>query len=372
MESENEDDDDEDDDDDEESEEDSPMETKVPSYLNKKRYINQMTKTWLSLLRLRPISEYMMKQSLAYLPKYMLPITGTPLRFADFFHHAYGSSSSSSTITSTSSNGHNNTVIPVLALEGLFYLMMEHGLEYTNYYKQLYHLLHTSSIYYIKYRITFLKLLYSSIMRNDTLPTHIIAAFTKRLLRQALYTSPSTIMYLLTFVSNILRKHPEMTCLIHRHGNGGDSESSGNSVTPTEMDDPYDATTDDPELCNALQSSLWELNALQCHYYSGVVTLAKSIGTENYKQTLPYDCTGEFLTITYTTLFEQERSRNKKLPRGKNNEVVSDTNNNKRRRANDEGNDLSNKHHTPLAFRAPTTLFSSDDIFSTILSVPKK
>jgi hypothetical protein len=158
-----------------------------------------------------------------------------------------------------------------------------------------------------------------------------------------------------------------MACLIHRgNGTGGNS-----SATTTGIDDPYDATTDDPELCNALQSSLWELNALQHHYYSGVVTLAKSIGTENYKQTLPYDCTGEFLTITYTTLFEQERSRNKKITRGKNNNDVT-TLDTKRRRTADEANDSSNKYHTPLAFRAPTSLFSDSDIFNTILVLPTK
>ena len=91
-----------------------------------------------------------------------------------------------------------------------------------------------------------------------------------------------------------------------------DIPNGTNSQARNRLDDPYDATTDDPELCNALQSSLWELNALQHHYYSAVVTLAKSIGTEHYQQTLPYDCTGEFLSISYTTLFEQERSRNKK------------------------------------------------------------
>ena len=330
-----------------------------------------MTKAWLSLLRLRPLSEYILKQSLLHLPKYVLPYTSTPLRFADFFHHAYGSSSTSS---NSNNNNHSNTmtttnttVMSILALEGLFYLMMEHGLEYTNYYKQLYRLLHTSSIYYIKYRMTFLKLLYNSLMKNDTLPTHIVAAFTKRLLRQALYASPSTIMYLLTFVSNILRKHPEMACLIHRNGDNGGGGTGSNDTFA--VNDPYDATTDDPELCNALQSSLWELNALQYHYYSAVVTLAKSIGTEHYQQTLPYDCTGEFLSITYTTLFEQERSRNKKQSRNKNSDAATSTSDNhKRRRTEDVTNPNST---TPLAFRAPTTLFHSNDIFNAILSIPK-
>ena len=345
----------EEDDDSEESDDDDHQTSKnVPSFLSKKRYIKMMTKAWLSLLRLRPLSEYIMKQSLLHLPKYVLPMTSSPLRFADFFHFAYGHDEDTTTSGGATTNTGTTTVLPILALEGLFYLMIEHGLEYKNYYKQLYRLLRSSSIYYIKHRMTFLKLLYNSIMKNDALPAHIIAAFAKRLLRQALYASPSTIMFLLTFVSNILRKHPEISCLIHRNGTG--------SVLG-EMDDPYDAVADDPELCHALQSSLWELNALQHHYYSGVVTLAKSIGTENYKQTLPYDCTGEFLTLTYTTIFEQERARNKKQS------------SNKRRQMNDNDATFDAAHSkrpatTPLAFCAPTTLFTRNDIFSTILSLP--
>jgi CBF/Mak21 family len=347
------------------------------SYTNVQRHQSVCGKAWLAVLRLlrlpsttrtttttvvtiTPCARYydsIMKQSLQYIPKYVLPIVSYPLRFADFFHMAYS-------YRNSSSNGQNGTVIPLLALEGLFHLMTQHGLEYKNFYKQLYTIINTPSIYYIKYRTSFLKLMDKCLIRNDMLPTHIVAAFTKRLLRNALYVSPSSIMFILTFVSNLLRKHPEMSCLIHRTAAAVSSSTDGG------MNDGYNADTDDPELANALKSSLWELHALQKHYYAGIVTLASSIGCENYEQTLPYDTSNEFVAITYTTLFEQERSTRK---RKRTNNSTNPDPKVHHRHLNDGTDDKSkstNYPTTPLAFHAPTSLFTSSDIFSTLISIP--
>jgi U3 small nucleolar RNA-associated protein 19 len=324
------------------------------SYTMVKKHQSMCGKAWLAVLRLMapsrttvadlsPFEESILKQSLQFVPKHVLPVISFPLRFADFFHMAYS-------FGNTNPPTHNS-VIPLLALEGLYYLMTQHGLEFKNFYKQLYALIQSPSIFYVKYRVSFLRLMDKCLTRNDMLPTHVVAAFTKRLLRNALYASPSSIIFILTFVSNLLRKHPEMSSLIHRAVKG----DTNGSVDATGLVDRFNAETNDPEEANALQSSLWELNALEKHYYSGIATLAASVGCEKYESTVPYDTANEFVSITYTTLFEQERSRKRK------------SNPSKRPKDDDF---RKHKTSTPLAFHEPTTLFTSNDVFGKILAIP--
>jgi CBF/Mak21 family len=325
------------------------------SYTMVKRHQSMCGKAWLAVLRMMapssatttgfnsPFEESMLKQSLQFLPKHVLPVISFPLRFADFFHMAY-SYGNCNPMT-------HNSVIPLLALEGLYYLMTQHGLEFKNFYKQLYALIQSPSIFYVKYRISFLRLMDKCLTRNDMLPTHIVAAFAKRLLRNALYASPSSIIFILTFVSNLLRKHPEMSGLIHRTVKG----DSNKSAETAGIIDCFNAEANDPEEANALRSSLWELNALEKHYYAGVATLAASVGCEKYESTVPYDTANEFVSITYTTLFEQERSRKRK--------------GNPEKRTKDD-NFRKNKTSTPLAFQEPTLLFTSTDVFDKILAFP--
>ena len=112
------------------------------------------------------------------------------------------------------------------------------------------------------------------------------------------------------------------------------------------MEDGFDATTDDPEQANALQSSLWELGALERHYYPAVVTLAQAVGREVELKT-PLHNLPDFLGLTYATIFEQER--------------------NKRKRCSAKNSTTT----TPLAFTKPESLFAENDVFAGILSVPK-
>jgi U3 small nucleolar RNA-associated protein 19 len=254
---------------------------------------------WHAVLRL-PLSRKCLKEVLQFLPENVVSIASQPLRFADFFMAAYEQSG----------------VVSLLALDGLFTLITEEGLEYPCFYKQLYKIV-VPSLFYVKYRLRFFRLLDRCLGRNDMLPAHIVAAFLKRLLRCALSAPPPGILYALALTSNLLRKHPETSCLIHREGEP--------------LKDAFDNESDDPEKANALQSSLWELNALSQHYYPSVVTLAKSIGQEQELSTPLYDLEN-FLSHSHKSLFEQERKRKRK--------------------------------EAPLTFVEPTGLFSSRDVFA--------
>mmetsp|Transcript_8805 Transcript_8805/g.26135 ORF Transcript_8805/g.26135 Transcript_8805/m.26135 type:complete len:573 (-) Transcript_8805:778-2496(-) len=258
-------------------------------------------KAWLAVLRL-PLPVTSLKKALHVLPKNVLNYVSQPLRFADFFMQAY--------------SDHSSGIIGVLALEGLFLLITKFGLEYENFYTQLYKLV-SSRVMYSKYRARFYSLMTKCLVLNAMLPAHLIAAFIKRLCRCALSGPPSSALFVLALVSNLLKKHPECNCLVQRKDG-------------TEMEDCFVADVDDPVECRALQSSLWELAVLERHYYPAVATLAKSIGRAEEGKAAPYNIE-EFATHTYASLFDQEKKK---------------------------------KTKTALTFKKPSSLFTDDDIFS--------
>lgn len=55
-------------------------------------------------------------------------------------------------------------------------------------------------------------------MGNSMLPAYVVAAFCKKLLRLGLSGPPSGALFVLALVSNLIRKHGEVGCLIHRKG----------------------------------------------------------------------------------------------------------------------------------------------------------
>eukprot|EP00977_Amphora_coffeiformis_P021911 scaffold10056_cov164-Amphora_coffeaeformis.AAC.8 len=271
-------------------------------------HARQCSKAWLSVLRLdMPVTA--LKQALQFLPTHVLPHVRRPLLFADFYIQAY----------------QHAGIIPILALDGLFVLLTQHGLEYPDYYKQLYKLV-TPTLFYVRYRTRFFRLLDKSISRNELLPAQTVAAFCKRLLRSALQAPPAGILTALALVSNWLRKHAETAVLIH--ASNGDERS-----------DPFDSTQDDPAASQAIHSSLWELQALSQHYYPAVVTLAAAVGSPEQDKAPLLDME-DLYQQSYHNLFEQERKRQRKSQK------------------------------TPLTFRPPKQLFPESDVFASILDVP--
>ena len=305
--------DDDDDDDDEEEDERKAKRQKVQTkqrfaYRRTSAHARQWSKAWMSVLRLdMPVTA--LKQSLQFLPTHVLPHVRRPLLFADFFIQAY----------------QHAGVISILALDGLFVLLTQHGLEYPDYYKQLYKLV-TPTLFYVRYRTRFFRLLDKSISRNELLPAQTVAAFCKRLLRSALQAPPAGILTALALVSNWLRKHAETAVVIH-------------ASSVDKRSDPFDSTQDDPAASQAIHSSLWELQALSKHYYPAVVTLAAAVGSPEQDKAPLLDME-DFYQQSYHNLFEQERKRQQKSKK------------------------------TPLTFQPPRQLFPESDVFASILDVP--
>ncbi|TFK29907.1 nucleolar complex-associated protein 3 [Coprinopsis marcescibilis] len=80
-------------------------------------------------------------------------------------------------------------------------------------------------------------------------PTWRAAAFSKRLLIASLHWPPSVALQAISFVKSLIVKHPKLEALLTTE------DRTHNGV--------YRADVDDPQLCHALESSLYELHLLQ-------------------------------------------------------------------------------------------------------------
>ena len=104
----------------------------------------------------------------------------------------------------------------------------------------------------------------------------------------------------------------------------------------------------------ALESSLWELSALENHYHPAVATLAGSVGTEDDKTTPMYDME-DFMAHTYKSLFEQEKKRLHRRNSGAGNSAE---------KAGGATKKKGSASRVSLTFVKPEGLFSKDDVFS--------
>jgi U3 small nucleolar RNA-associated protein 19 len=278
---------------------------KLMSWQSVRQHRNALQQSTLAILQVSTIPARTMKRILQHMPVNILPHVSNPLRFADFCTRAY----------------EVGGVTSLLALHSLFILMTQHGLEYPKFYLSLYNLIETE-LFYAKHRTRFFKLLVKCLTGSQMLPAYLVAAFCKRLCRCAINAPPSGSLFVIALVSNLIRKHGECACIIHREGD--------------DMEDVYDADEKDPAKSRAIESCLWELNALEQHYHPAVSSMAKGCGMEDSK-TLYHDL-DQFLVHTYKSLFDQERQRG----------------NNKR------------KIKIPLTFHKPKGLFTEGDIFDGI------
>ncbi|XP_045222219.2 nucleolar complex protein 4 homolog isoform X1 [Macaca fascicularis] len=161
--------------------------------------------------------------------------------------------------------------------------------EYPDFYRKLYGLL-DPSVFHVKYRARFFHLA-DLFLSSSHLPAYLVAAFAKRLARLALTAPPEALLMVLPFICNLLRRHPACRVLVHRpHG--------------PELDaDPYDPGEKDPAQSRALESSLWELQALQHHYHPEV---SKAASVINQALSVPEVSIAPLLELTAYEIFERD------------------------------------------------------------------
>lgn len=109
-----------------------------------------------------------------------------------------------------------------------------------------------------RHRKTFLQLL-DIFLASSLVPAYSVAAFIKRFAQMALTAPPHGAVTCLTFIHNLIRRHPSCMCLLHR-------PTPSERAPSSEGVDVYDARQEDPGASRAIESSLWELDLLRSHY----------------------------------------------------------------------------------------------------------
>ena len=240
---------------------------------------------WIAFLRLPNFPEDVYRKILARLHLDVIPHHVNPVLLCDFC------------VSSVNVGG----LIGMLALHALFVLVTRHNLEYPKFYDRLYNLINEDS-FYANGRRTFFELA-DVFLKSPALPGYCAAAFCKKFGRLSLSAPPAGAMLCVSFIHNLMRRHPK-SCLplIHRDRDvvGGvgvnidnaeedntaaerdenvmKQKSSNNTIHRRSFDeDPYDFLTKDPAKSRALESSLWEMTALENHYFPQVTKLVQML-----------------------------------------------------------------------------------------------
>ncbi|KAH7415266.1 hypothetical protein KP509_14G034900 [Ceratopteris richardii] len=283
-----------------------------------KKLKSKITRVWLTFLQL-PLTTMLYEKVLGHMHKAIIPNLTNPLVLSDFLTNSYN----------------QGGLISVMALSGLFLLITEHGLEYPDYYNKLYALLEPS-LFIAKYRSRFFELLDLS-LKSPLLPSYLAAAFAKKLGRLSLKSPPAGALIVIAIVHNLLRRHPSINCLVHQNNsnaefllsnplengpkqeaeamcNGNESPEMGNQEGLGK--DPFIFSESNPANCNALKSSLWEIETLRRHYSPVVSRFVASLEEDLTvrAKTMELDIK-DFSGGSYATIFAEEvKRRMKQVP----------------------------------------------------------
>lgn len=206
----------------------------------------------------------------------VIPYMATPTLLADYLTESYNAGG----------------LVSLLALNGLFTLMHKHNLDYPSFFPKLYSLL-DDKIFHCRYQKRFCRLL-GLFMTSTHMPAYLVAAFVKRISRLSLDASPAVISWVIPFVYNMFKAHPAIRVLIHRK-----VDESGDQKR-----DPFSMADLDPSKCKAIESSLWEIHALNRHYWTDAVKQSRIFSERLTKPPFNLD---EFLNgPTYNALIQEE------------------------------------------------------------------
>ncbi|KAF8559665.1 CBF-domain-containing protein [Imleria badia] len=186
--------------------------------------------------------------------------------------------------------------VGLLALNALFTLIKDYNLDYPLFYTRLYAFL-DRDILHLKHRARFFRLT-ELFLSSTHLPASLLASFVKRLSRLSLAAPPAAIIMIIPLTYNLLKRHPALMGMIHRT-----QDPDGPFI------DPFLPDEANPNITNAIDSSLWELYTHKQHYDSAVSTMAR-IFEEAF--TKPGYSMEDFLDHTYGTLIEAETKRRMK------------------------------------------------------------
>lgn len=227
---------------------------------------------WMDILGLN-LDQHTIKLILCLMEKHIIPNFSSPCVLADFLTNCFGKGGG----------------IALLSLHGLFMLMTEHNLDYPKFYDHLYSIVHPR-IFDAKYQSRFFYLL-DIFLSSTHLPVYLVAAFAKKLSRLLLVAPTYAQPLLVNFILTLIKRHPAIQVLINR-------PKSQQMVDALLKGDPYVASQEDPALCKAMESSLWELTTLNHHYLPRVSQCVSELDKG------PQHAINELLDETYFDIFD--------------------------------------------------------------------
>ncbi|KAI8854765.1 hypothetical protein BC829DRAFT_439045 [Chytridium lagenaria] len=214
------------------------------------------SEAWLEFLRL-PLESALLKKIMLSLHRRVIPYLSDPTLLIDFLIDAYDAGGS----------------LSLLALNSLFNLIVEHNLDYPDFYKKLYILLDENILH-----------IYSDLPCCG-IPEEDCKTIVDGPLGGAIVVLP--------FIYNTLKRHPACITMIHRPDG-------------TFENDPFKPDESDPAKAEALDSSLWELSALFRHYHPSVSGL-RTLFEKPLSQ--PFFDLEDFLDQTYASMYEADAEK---------------------------------------------------------------
>ena len=284
------DDEDSDDDDDDNHENLSTKRIQRPKWASLSYHKKEFSKTWCGLLRL-PLSDKIYRAVLKKLPGEIIPHMVNPILLSDF-------------LTASCDKGGE---AGLLALSGMYELIAKYNFDYPSFYNKIYAMI-TPDLFYAQYRSHFFQKL-ALFMTSSRLPLATVASFSKRLARLSLNGPPSGALFSLPLIFNMFKRHPKCIIMIHcdkktkQAGTDDDDDKYKDNVTAA---DTFNNEETDPSKTNAINTSLWEVEALQKHPNPSVSTLAKRFNQSFSKKAYNMN---NFCSSTYKDMFDRQINR---------------------------------------------------------------
>uniref|UniRef100_A0A8R1DWY8 CBF domain-containing protein n=1 Tax=Caenorhabditis japonica TaxID=281687 RepID=A0A8R1DWY8_CAEJA len=232
---------------------------------------------WMAVMN-GAISEKLSLKLIPYITEHVISKLKVPFKTADFFFKVFDKS-----------DYHG-----ILSLGAIFRLISEHNFEYPKFYDKVYSLTNPSLLY-MSQKESIMTLL-DSFLSSTHIPTYIVASFLKRFSRCLIFAPIDAQEPILGLIRNLLIRHPNCIELVHRE------------LPLTLQDDPFDDETTDLHKTRALESSLWEMKLLQCHWNQSVRKRAHFVDKSLHKieSYVRFRCTDELFSVNMAKSFGGE------------------------------------------------------------------
>jgi hypothetical protein len=278
----------------------SPSETPVAKKVkveslfdSESTYKRAFSDVWLSFLQMKDMPIPIFHAVLLKMNKSIIPLIENPFLLNDF-------------ITQSFSKGGD---LAVLSMDSLYTLIIRYNLSYPNFYEKLYGIIAEDVFNQSRYSGQFKRLVHR-FLSSTHLPEYIVASFIKKLARLTLFVPPHAILFILPLIYHLISEHSELKVLIHRMDEYKKMQEGPLLLANEKMEvfkgnDPFLFDELDLKKTNAMDSTLWEIDALDLHWNPMVSKMAQTFRS-NMKDAKPGFKIYDFLQIDYKSLFDEE------------------------------------------------------------------